>query len=242
MYTFKEILVKLIENKPLNQSEKNIINQFDSIVQEENLEPNIIKLIKLYVYYKTSLEEDENKLIEFMNKYNMFKCRDVNQVYNDLEQVKHRNARIFFKQEINKFKIIDWDSDTIFHDILDHLYKKSLFDLENIRKEKEVIQYKNVDDTFNEYKIKKMFISRIGPDKETLLTFKNKPTMTLDEYVNFIQTTNKATLNKLKTAHQNTIYKNNLYQLSDNNDDKFQQPYHNNSEKKWNNGNLYKQG
>lgn len=239
MHTFREILIKLIENKSLNQSEKNIMNQFDFIIQEENLELSIIRLIKLYIHYKITLEE--NRLIEFMNEYNIFKCRDINQVYKDLEQVKHRNARIFFKQEINKFKIINWDNDTILHDILDHLYKKSLFDLENIHKEKDIIQYKDIDTT-NECKTKKMFISRIAPDKETLFTFKNKPTMTLDEYVNFIQKTNEATLNKLKTNQQNIVYRNNLYQLSDDNDDEFQQPDHDTLENKWHNGNLYKQG
>lgn len=157
----------------------------------------------------------------------------------ELQNLNFRANYIEHIKNLSKFRVIDWDDQVVFDEIIRHFYISSLFEMRKYKQLEEIIKKEEAP---NEKNKKSIFALQLGmKNEQTNKFFKNSygPTKTLDEYVDFVESTNKNTLSRLKEKQEREIMYKNLYQISS---ESTEEMFDVSDDASYFKGNLYKQG
>lgn len=190
-----------------------------------------IQIILSFLKYK--LYKDKNSLSDFIAFF------DKKQFEMELQNLNFRANYIEHIKNLSKFRVIDWDDQVVFDEIIRHFYISSLFEMRKYKQLEEIIKKEEAP---NEKNKKSIFALQLGmKNEQTNKFFKNSygPTKTLDEYVDFVESTNKNTLSRLKEKQEREIMYKNLYQISS---ESTEEMFDVSDDASYFKGNLYKQG
>ncbi|KAL6122494.1 hypothetical protein NUSPORA_00411 [Nucleospora cyclopteri] len=226
-HILKQQIVELLEKRPLTCKK--------SPVFDEEIENNQEELLKcLSIYVQSVINND----INYLEKFLTLAGNKLENPLLDQKRISERKFRIFLKNKMDEFKFIDWDDEENMQKLLEYFYIRAIFDKNSHDKEQEVLKYKN--DDFNYTKpIKTINITAemVDYDKNAILTrkdaftMKNKPTLSMEKYLEIVEKNAKELLKTEKEVNKNSL-KNEERKLKD----EFRDENANFR------GNLYKQG
>lgn len=208
-------------------------NFFSTNIDETKLEKDFLVLFS-YVKYKIFRKK------EFLENFIAF--FDPEEFQSNLDALEERKHNINMRQTIEKFNFIDWEETTDIKNIVQHFYTCALFEMRNLKNFEKMSSLKNAEDPNKTKKPLSVFqvTNNFSSAKSNaIFTTKHKPTMTHDEYVDFVTATNNRIIQKAEAKKKNLEDFKNLYQISSESLSEREE----NSERNDNyQGNLYRQG